>query len=165
MRRLRVLPIASAIGLVLVLGAQAFAQSSSPFKIEGTLNDYTDEANAAGPWHITAEWSAELRGRSGHVDFIASLTMVRSESGAGSHTHHVALMNATVTPIAGGHRISGDAVITSNGAVAAFSGSHVDVDITGGAALPLSNIKLTFSGAAVGHFGDQPIEGVVSLRR
>jgi hypothetical protein len=165
MRRSRILRIASAIGLVLVFGDQALAQSSSPFKIEGTLNDYTDAANTAGPWHITAEWSAELRGRSGHVDFIASLTMVRSASGAASHTHHVALINATVTPIANGHRISGDAVITSNGAVAAFSGSHVDVDITGGSALALSNIRLTFGGAAVAHFGDQPIEGAVSLQR
>ena len=164
MRR-SVLPILSAIGFVLVLAAQALAQSSSPFKVEGTLNDYTDAANTAGPWHITAEWSAELRGRSGRVDFIASLTMVRSATGAWSHTHHVALMNATVTPIPNGHRISGDAVITSNGAVGGFSGSHVDVDITGGSALALSNSRLTFSDAAIGHFGDQPIEGVVSLRR
>ena len=165
MRRSSVLQIVSAVGFVLVLGAPALAQSSSPFKIEGTLNDYTDAANAAGPWHITAEWSAELRGRSGRVDFMASLTMVRSASGAASHTHHIALINATVTPLANGYRISGDAVITSNGAVAAFSGSPLDVEITGGSALPLSNVRLTFGGAAVAHYGDQPIEGVVSLRR
>ncbi len=157
--------IASAAVIVLALGGQALAQSSSPFKIEGTLNDYTDAANAAGPWHITAEWSAELRGRSGHVDFVGSLTMVRSASGAASHTHHIALMDATVTPIPNGYRISGDALITSNGAVAAFSGSHLDVDITGGPAIALSNVKLTFGGAAIAHFGDQPIEGVVALKR
>ena len=158
--------IASAGVIVLALGGQALAQSSSPFKIEGTLNDYTDATNStAGPWHITAEWSAELRGRSGHVDFVGSLTMVRSVSGAASHTHHIALIDATVTPIANGYRISGDARITSNGAVAAFSGSHLDVDITGGPAIALSNVKLTFGGAAISHFGDQPIEGVVSLRR
>jgi hypothetical protein len=157
---------ASACAIVVALGGQALAQSSSPFRITGTLNDYTDVTNpTAGPWHITAEWSAELRGRSGHVDFIASLTMVRSTSGAASHTHHVALVNATVTPIANGHRISGDALITSNGAVAAFSGSHLDVDITGGPVIPLANVKLTFGGEAVSHFGDQPIEGVVSMRR
>ena len=163
MRR-SVLPILSAIGFVLVLAAQALAQSSSPFKIEGTLNDYTDASNpTAGPWHITAEWSAELRGRSGHVDFIASLTMVRSQSGGSSHTHHVALNDATVTPIPGGHRISGDVVVTTNGTVG-FSGSHLDVDITGGTALPHSNIKLTFTGPAAMHFGEGPIEGVVTVR-
>jgi hypothetical protein len=157
---------ASACVIVLALGSQAWAQSSSPFRIEGTLNDYTDATNpTAGPWHITAEWSAQLRGRSGHVDFIAGLTMVRSTSGAASHTHHIALVDATVTPIANGYRISGDALITSNGAVAAFSGSHLDVDITGGPVIPLANVKLTFGGAAVFHFGDQPIEGVVSMRR
>jgi hypothetical protein len=157
--------IVSAGVLVLALAGSISAQSSSPFKIEGTLNDYTDASNAtAGPWHITAEWSAELRGRSGHVDFLASLTMVRSQSGASSHTHHVSLSDATVTPIAGGHRISGDVVVTTNGTVG-FSGSHLDVDITGGTTLPLSNIKLTFTGPAAGHFGEGPIEGVVSLQR
>ena len=151
--------------LAATLVSPALAQSSSPFKIEGTVSDYTDALNAAGPWNITGNWSAELRGRSGRVDFIVSLAMVRSTTGAASHTHHVALLDATVTRIANGYRISGDAVITSSGALAAFSGSPLAVDITGGNAVEFSNIKLTFGGAAVGHFGDQPIEGVVSLRR
>jgi hypothetical protein len=164
MNRSILVQIASAGVIVLALGGLALAQSNSPFKIEGTLNDYTDAANAAGPWHITAEWSAELQGRSGTVDFVASLTMVRSASGANSHTHHVALRNATVTPIDGGHRISGDVLVTTNG-TAGFSGSHLDVDVTGGTTVALSNIKLTFTGPAVGHFGAGPIEGVVSLHR
>jgi hypothetical protein len=56
-------------------------------------------------------------------------------------------------------------VIASNGTLAAFTGSHLDVDVTGGADVPLSNVKLTFGGAAISHFGDQPIEGVVTPRR
>lgn len=157
--------VAFAAVLFVALSSPALAQSSSPFKIEGTVSDYTDALNTVGPWHITGDWSAELRGASGRVDFIASLVMVRSASGGSSHTHHVALMGATVTRIANGYRISGDAVITTSGSVAAFSGSHLDVDITGGSALAFSNIKLTFGGAAIQHYGDQPIEGVVSLRR
>ena len=154
-----------AVALALALVTPAFAQSSSPFKIVGTVSDYTDAANAAGPWNITGNWSAGLRGRSGHVDFIVSLAMVRSTTGAASHTHHVALLDATVTRIANGYRISGDAVITTSGGLGAFSGSPLTVDITGGNAVEFSNVRLTFGGAAVGHFGDQPIEGVVTLRR
>ncbi len=154
-----------AVTLALALVSPAFAQSSSPFKIVGTVSDYTDAANAAGPWNITGDWSAELRGRSGRVDFIVSLAMVRSTTGASSHTHHIALLDATVTRIANGYRISGDAVITTSGGLAAFSGSPLTVDITGGNAVEFSNVRLTFGGAAVGHFGDQPIEGVVTLQR
>jgi hypothetical protein len=154
-----------AVALAVALVSPALAQSSSPFKIVGTISDYTDAANAAGPWNITGDWSAELRGRSGRVDFIVSLAMVRSTTGAASHTHHVALMDATVTRIANGYRISGDAVITTSGGLAAFSGSPLAVDITGGGAVDFSNVKMTFGGAAIGHFGDQPIEGVVTLQR
>jgi len=154
-----------AVTLAFALVSPAFAQSSSPFKIVGTVSDYTDAANAAGPWNITGDWSAELRGRSGRVDFIVSLAMVRSTTGASSHTHHIALLDATVTRIANGYRISGDAVITTSGGLAAFSGSPLTVDITGGNAVEFSNVRLTFGGAAVGHFGDQPIEGVVTLQR
>jgi hypothetical protein len=82
----------------------------------------------------------------------------------GAHTHHVALTDGTVSVITGGYRISGTAAITSNGAVAGFSGSPVTFDVTGGALVPLAKASLTFGGAAVGHFGDQPIEGVVVLR-
>ena len=154
-----------AVTLAFALVSPAFAQSSSPFKIVGTVSDYTDAANAAGPWNITGDWSAELRGRSGRVDFIVSLAMVRSTTGASSHTHHIALLDATVTRIANGYLISGDAVITTSGGLAAFSGSPLTVDITGGNAVEFSNVRLTFGGAAVGHFGDQPIEGVVTLQR
>ena len=157
---------AFAVALAVAVVSPALAQSSSPFKIMGTVSDYTDALNAAaGPWNITGDWSAELRGRSGRVDFMVSLAMVRSTTGAASHTHHVALLNATVTRIANGYRISGDAVITTSGGLAAFSGSPLAVDITGGNALEFSNVKLTFSGAAIAHFGDQPIEGVVTLQR
>lgn len=154
-----------AVALALALVTPAFAQSSSPFKIVGTISDYNDALNAAGPWNITGDWTAELRGRSGRVDFIVSLAMVRSTTGAASHTHHVALLDATVTPIANGYRISGEAVITNSGALAPFSGSPLTVDITGGNAVQFSNVRLTFGGAAIGHFGDQPIEGVVTLQR
>jgi hypothetical protein len=39
----------------------------------------------------------------------------------------------------------------------------VIVDLTGNTAVPLAKITLTFGGAAVAHFGDQPIDGVVRI--
>ncbi|MGH9173525.1 MAG: hypothetical protein ACRD1H_04160, partial [Vicinamibacterales bacterium] len=73
--------------------------------------------------------------------------------------------DGTVTVTATGWRISGAAIITSNGAAAGFSGSPIDVEITGGNALASANVKLTFSGAATGHFGTQPLDGVVIFAR
>ena len=63
-----------------------------------------------------------------------------------------------------GYRVTGTAALTSNGAVAPFSGSPVTVDVTGGNALMLATVKLTFGGAAAGHFGDSALTGVVSIR-
>ena len=49
---------AFAVALAATLVSPALAQSSSPFKIEGTVSDYTDALNTAGPWNITGNWSA-----------------------------------------------------------------------------------------------------------
>lgn len=163
--------------VLLAGGAQqdAGAQSQAPTKLTGVINDYLE---ASGAWHVNGEWSAHAKGASGKADFFASLTMLRSDlwvqlTGAdptnpalrGAHTHHVGLIDGTVTVIANGWRISGAAIITSNGSVAGFSGSTIDVEVTGGSALPSANLKLTFSGAATGHFGTQPLDGVVILGR
>ena len=135
-------------------------------KLGGTINDCTAALDAGGPWHITGEWSLKLEGESGTGDFTAALSMVRADSPArAAHTHHLALEGAVVTPLANGFRITGGAVMTSNGNLAGFSGSTVDVQLTGGNAVSISNVTVTFGGAAVGHFGDQPIHGVVAKQR
>ena len=59
------------------------------------------------------------------------------------------------------HRLGGE---TSNGNLAGFSGSPVDVQVTGGDTLAASNVTITFGGAAAVHFGDQPLHGVVTRR-
>lgn len=157
--------VVSVVTTLLSFAGLVYAQSAAPTKVEGLVHDYTAALDASGPWQLVGEWSATLNGASGRVDVIASLSMVRSEAATRSaHTHHVGLMNATATPIAGGYRISGPATITSNGAAAPFSGSTVVVDITGSAIVPLAKIAITFQGDAAGHFGDQPIEGVVRVQ-
>ena len=141
------------------------AQSSASTKLEGIIDDYSDVTNAAGAWHIVGEWSADIKGNSGKVDFVASLTMKRATSGASPHTHHIGLFGGTVTELPNGLAFSGPAAMTGNGALAAFSGSLVLIEVTGDAAVvPFANIRITFGGGAAGHFGADPVDGVVTIR-
>ena len=99
------------------------------------------------------------------MSVVISLSMLRAGSGASAHTHHV-FLDGVATPLANGsgYAVQGQAIMTGNGAVAGFSGSPVTVEFTGNAALFPSNIRVIFSGAAAGHFGPDPIDGVVSVR-
>ena len=154
------------VTLALALGSQGQAQTAAPTKFAGDVDDYTALLDPAGPWHISGAWSVTLKGESGKGDFSVALSMVRSQNPApAAHTHHVTLIDGDVTPLANGFRISGAAVITSNGNLAGFSGSPVDIVVSGGTSLPYSNLAITFGGAATAHFGDQPLHGVVASRR
>jgi len=158
----RVLSLAA---VTLALSAHGVAQGSTQ-KLSGLINDYTAALDANGPWHIVGEWSLGLEGNSGKGDFSVALSMVRADHASrGFHTHHVTLTDGVVTVLANGYRISGAAVMTGNGSLAGFSGSPIDVEITGGNTMPFSNLSVTFGGGAVDHFGDQPVEGVVTGRR
>jgi hypothetical protein len=168
--------------LALGAGAHAVAQETNPLlgRVSGTIDDYVwvETGAGAGPWHVTGQWTARSKGDSGKGEFRASLLGVRSDlwvlqTGAdpanpalrSPHTHHVALFDAVLTVIPNGIRLEGTAVITANGTVAPYSNSTVRVDITGGGLLRYSNVKLTFLGHAVEHFGPQPYEGVVAIGR
>jgi hypothetical protein len=151
------------VTLGLVAAGPAAAQSNAHTKIDGLVHDYVTPGGTA--WQLVGEWSATLKGASGKVDVLASLSMQRPDPASpGAHTHHVALVDGVVTVLANGYRITGTASITSNGTEAPFSGSPLTVDVTGGPAVPLAKLSMTFGGAAAGHFGDQPVEGVVSLK-
>jgi hypothetical protein len=159
----RILVTAALVVTALGIAAPAGAQSAAVARVEGLFHDYTADLDASGPWELVGEWSATLKA-DGLVDVTASLSMVRADNPTRSaHTHHVRLVNGAVAVIAGGYRISGPATIASNGAAAPFSGSPVSVDVTGSGVVALAKIALTFQGAATGHFGDQPIEGVIRV--
>jgi hypothetical protein len=79
----------------------------------------------------------------------------------GAHTHHVTLVDATVTPIANGFRLTGSATITLNGSPAPVSLSPLQVDVTGGSNVKFSNMTLTFGSPGSKHFGNEPLPGVV----
>jgi hypothetical protein len=162
------------------MGADAFGQEQPQQRASGTFNDHVwvEVGTGAGAWQVTGEWTAQVRGDSGKGEFVASLLGVRSDLWVlqtnadpanpalrTPHTHHVGLLDANVEVIANGVRLTGPAIITTNGAVAPFSGSPVQVDITGGSLIRFSNIKLTFLGAAIEHFGPQPYDGVVVFGR
>lgn len=159
----RILVTAVMVVITLGVAAPSRAQSAVVARVEGTFHDFTADLDASGPWQLVGDWSGTLRS-TGLVDVHASLSMVRADNPSRqAHTHHLALTDGAVSVITGGYRITGAATITSNGATAGFSGSTVVVDITGGAAVALAKITLTFQGAAVAHFGDQPIDGVVRM--
>lgn len=162
----------------LALSAGALAQMPGPAHLSGFINDYTAaNLKAAGPWEVRGEWSLLVKGDSNQADFSATLTMVRSDfavilnnaqidnpSTRTPHTHHITLVDGTVTALANGIQVDGLATITASGSPAPFSPSHVQIKITGGSSVALSNIGVTFLDGAAGHFGDQPLEGVVRAK-
>jgi hypothetical protein len=102
------------------------------------------------------------------------------------HTHHIALKDAQVTwdpsavssgcPTASykpatttGFMVTGMASITGNGGYPPFAPegqlSPLTVCVTGGTQVEYSNITLVFGAPASGHFGSQPINGAVRVRK
>jgi uncharacterized Zn-binding protein involved in type VI secretion len=102
-----------------------------------------------------------------------------------AHTHHITMTNATVSsdtsscPVdspatTGRFVVTGQTTITGNGNPAPFEAkgpSTLQVCITGGTEVTYSNVTLMFintppiTSPAVGHFGSQPIHGVVRVAR
>jgi hypothetical protein len=165
LRRLSVLVL-----LCLALATQGLATGGHHSRLDGVdldglINAYTADLDGAGAWHVAGPWSLDLRRGGRKADFTASLSMGRADNPVRqAHTHHVQLTHGKVTAITGGFSVTGAAEITGNGVLSGISGSMIVVEITGGAAVPHANIRLTFQDGAVGHFGDQPLTGVVQLR-
>jgi hypothetical protein len=159
----RVLSLAA---LTLALSGQGLAQAQRDLRFGGLVNDYTANFDGGGAWHITGEWSMQVNGDSGKGTFSVGFTMVRAASEPRSfHTHHVTLEGGEVTALANGYRITGNAVMTGNGSLAGFNGSPITVELTGGNALPFSNLSMVFFGGAANHFGTGTIKGVVTQER
>ena len=162
MQRRRFVPILLLAGFMTLAAAPTTLTAAGAQTIQGILNDYTDTANAAGAWHINGTWSVTIKGNSGKADVTASIAMIRNGSGVSPHTHHVVLENADVIQLSNGYSISGTGTVTTNGA-AAFAGTLVTVLLTGSTDVLPSNVSFTFEGAAAGHFGAAPIDGVVKI--
>ena len=159
--------------LVLAASTAALAQAPKPTHFSGAINDYSPSTvKPTGPWEIRGPWSLRLKGESGTADFSAALTMELSDysrtpsnvdtAGArGQHTHHITMEDGTVTQIpSGGIEVSGPVDVTKDGSPV-LAPSMLTIDITGGTTVEFSNVTLTFTGPATGHFGSQAIHGVV----
>lgn len=177
------------VGVILFAGAPAgHAQDPTVphfdgLHMTGLISDTTTPS--LGSWNVHGTWTLDLKGGAEHAEFTAALTMERSDlyfvntPGADPndltkrnvHTHHVSVLDGTVTGIPGGFRVIGAAGLTTisgNGSLAPFEPkppmpltSTLQIDITGGDLVPYSNVTLTFGGNAVKHFGSNPIAGVV----
>jgi hypothetical protein len=159
----RVIPIAA---VALALSTQGAAQGATAHTLEGLVHHYTAALDAAGPWHISGEWSIKVEGNSGRADVAAALGMVRSDNEVRQpHTHHVAIDDGVFTLTATGFAINGVATVTGNGNMS-FT-SPAEVLVTGGNALPYSNISVSFAypPEVPHHFGDEPLQGVVTRTR
>jgi hypothetical protein len=128
--------------------------------------------------------------RSGTATFSADVNMETSDYGITSatqvdptnpatrspHTHHISMNNATVSydvsvcpanspaTTGAGLVVSGTATTTGNGGPASFESkgaSTLQVCITGGTEVDFSNLTMVYTGPATGHFGPQPIHGVI----
>ncbi|MGH9696143.1 MAG: hypothetical protein ACRD5Z_18485 [Bryobacteraceae bacterium] len=174
-KKIRIVPIliAATVMIGVALTSQGLGQPGPPaptvfngIVFSGIIDDFTPVLDSNGPWQVSGQWSLTLGGHSGRADFSWPVNMVRAENEVRmQHTHQVTINDGQVTRLAnGGFQISGNAIITVNGNLAAFSGSPVVVQVTGGSVFPSENIAVTFGGGAVMHFGDQPFHGVVTQR-
>ncbi len=167
---------------------RAQAQDLRPVHFSGLINDYSPSTSPGGPYEIRGDWSLDVHG--GTANFSADLNMETSDYGItgatqvdpanpatrSPHTHHISITNATVSynttacpanspaTTVSGLMITGTAPTTANGGPAPFdpnNTSTLQVCIMGGSAVSFSNVTLVYTGPATGHFGTQPIHGVV----
>jgi hypothetical protein len=176
--------------LALAFGTGALAQDPRHVTLRGVMNDYTPASPpVSGPWEVRGSWWLTVKGRSGHADFSAALTMERSDLGAVqnappsstapppnplddpknrfAHTHHINMVDGEVTETATGFQVKGPAAITKDGTWPPPFGSTLPVltiEITGGTgenSVRFSDITVLFGSPADKHFGLAPLLGVV----
>jgi hypothetical protein len=183
--------------VALVSATSTMAQERLPERLGGIINDYTPlvPATTTKPsslYEMRGHWSLHVKGNSGKADFSAFMTMelsdywiLYSNSDAtkpnvrGAHTHHITMMDATVSSDASETSscpadspattarfvVTGPAkFITGNGNSAPFEKmgpTMLQVCITGGSDVTYSNMTLVFTGPATTHFGMQAIHGAV----
>jgi hypothetical protein len=178
-----------AIAVAAIALVRPQAQDLRPVHVSGVINDYSPSTVAGGPYEIRGDWSLDVV-RGGTANFSADLNMETSDYGISSaaqvdpanpatrspHTHHISMTNATLSydtslcpannppTTFSGIVVTGTATTTGNGGPATFESkgsSTLQVCIMGGTEANYSNVTLVYSGPATGHFGAQPIHGVI----
>lgn len=158
-----------------------------PVHFSGLINDHTPAAVKGGPYEMRGKWSLEVDERRGTGKFSAAMDMQTSDYGIvqgnvkkddpstrGAHTHHISMTDGVLTldwparcpqfmpAVTEGFAVTGTAFITGNGSPAPFGNpSPFTVCVLGGSSVKFANITVTIGTPASGHFGTQPIHGVV----
>jgi hypothetical protein len=144
-----------------------------------------------GPYEMRGRWSLEVDERRGTTRFEAEMNMETSDYGItqgtvnkddpttrGAHTHHIVMTDGAIgTPtdwmtscpafnpaVTGGFVITGTATVTGNGNTPTFGNpSKLTLCVLGAGIVKYSNFTMAFAAGAKasGHFGTQPIHGVV----
>lgn len=178
-------------GIALALAAGYLrAQELRRVHFGGLINDYGPSTISGGPYEIRGQWSLDID-RTGAASFTADLNMETSDYGItgatqvdptnpatrSPHTHHITVTNASVSydtsvcpanspaTTSQGVVVNGTATTTGNGGPASFESkgaSTLQICVTGGSEVQFSNVTLVYTGPATGHFGTQPIHGVVN---
>jgi hypothetical protein len=162
-----------------------------PVHFSGLINDYTPASVKNGPYEMHGKWSLDLPARGDTARFSASMDMETTDAGKidqndpttrGAHTHHISMTDGVVTSdwntscptfspaVTGGFVVSGHAQVTGNGGPPPFGNPSalticvlgVGSAAAGAAHVTYSNVTLTFTTPASGHFGPQAIHGVVT---
>jgi hypothetical protein len=163
--------VSSLVAVVLALGGQGLAHAAAPKGLRGIIHDYL--LTNGERWHVSGEWSLQLKGHRSKGDFAAAFIGVPRDNpplfpASVAHTHHVSIVEGDVdiTEDANGNSIltiSGPGTFAGNGTLqSAFSGSQVEVTIKGGNAISYSNFEMIIGPPATDHYGTETFHGLVT---
>jgi hypothetical protein len=168
--------------------AQDHRPALSSLHFTGLINDYTPSNVKGGPYEMHGQWAMDIDAYRSTADFTVDMTMSdygmtpagtpdATQGGQGAHTHHIKLTEVQIKwdmtgcpayspATTHGFQMSGKvSLITGNGGPAPFEPvpvvSRLQVCVTGGSDVLLSNLSMVFTGPATTHFGPQAIHGVV----
>ncbi len=173
----------------LTLAGDSPGDSPPPVHYAGLINDYTPSAavTKGGPYEMHGRWTLDVDERHGVARFSAAMNMETSDFGItqgtvnkddpttrGAHTHHISMTEGVVSsdwttscpkfspPVTEGFVIRGSSTVTGNGGAPPFGNpSPLTICVLGGGDVKFSNMTMAFGLPASGHFGTQPIHGVV----
>ncbi|HTS11946.1 MAG TPA: hypothetical protein VMH00_07505 [Candidatus Limnocylindrales bacterium] len=146
---------------------------TGPYEMHGTWSLDLDRRSGM------AQFSAAMTMELSDLTVSEGLTNADDPVTRGAHTHHITMKGLVsydtsgcpAEPVGnpsttGRFVVNGPAYITGNGSPAPFSKnqtvlSSLQVCVTGGTEVAYSNVTLVLGAPATGHFGMQPIHGVV----
>jgi hypothetical protein len=166
--------VTALVAVVVALSGLGLAQTAAPKEFRGIIHDYL--LTNGERWHVSGEWSLQVKGDRSTGDFSAAFIGVPRDNPpvyptSLAHTHHVSIVegHVTITKDNAGNSIltiSGPGTFAGNGNLQSpFSGSHVAVTIKGGNAISYSNFEMVIGPPAASHYGTETFHGVVTQQQ